>query len=345
MKALVYYGPHDLRVEERPKPKPGPGDVTVKVILSTICGSELHMLHGLLPVEKGLILGHEPVGIVEEIGEGVKGFEVGDRVAVSCITRCGHCYYCQKGLYFNCEKGGFQMGFHMNGSHAQYMRVPYAELALYKIPDELKTEEVIFVTDALSTGYKGAEMGRIEPGDTVVIYGSGPIGICALVCAKLWNPESVILVDLLPERLEFAKKMGADVVINPNDHDPIEVVKELTHGRGADVAIEAVGVPQTFTWTCESLRNGGHISVLGVFDRPTEIPIQKLINRSPEIRIGSLTTANIPQLINLIAKRKIDLSSLLTHAFPLDQAAEAFDVFDKRRGGAMKVGLRPQVEI
>jgi alcohol dehydrogenase len=184
-------------------------------------------------------------------------------------------------------------------------------------------------------------MGRIEPGDTVVIYGSGPIGICALVCAKLWSPESVILVDLLTERLEFAKKKGADVVINPNEHDPIDVVKELTHGRGADVAIEAVGIPQTFTWTCESIRNGGHISVLGVFDKPTEIPIQKLINRSPEIRIGSLTTANIPQLINLIAKREIDLSGLLTHTFPLDQAVEAFDVFDKRRGGAMKVGLRP----
>ncbi len=345
MKALVYYGPYDLRVEERPKPKAGPGDVIVKVIISTICGSELHMLRGLLPVEKGLILGHEPVGIVDEIGEGVEGFEMGDRVAVSCITRCGECYYCQRGLYFNCEKGGFQMGFHMNGSHAQYMRVPYAQLALYKIPNELKTEEVIFVTDALSTGYKGAEMGRIEPGDTVVIFGSGPIGICALVCAKLWTPESVILVDLLSERLEFAKKMGADVVINPNEHDPIEVVKEMTHGRGADVAIEAVGIPQTFTWTCESVRNGGHISVLGVFDKPTEIPIQKLINMSPEIRIGSLTTANIPQLIDLISKRKIDLSGLLTHTFPLDQAVEAFDVFDKRRGGAMKVGLRPQVEM
>lgn len=341
MKALVYHGPHDFRLEDRPIPKAGPGEAVVKVILSTICGTELHMLHGSHDAKEGVVLGHEPVGIVHEIGEGVHGFEVGDRVAISCITRCGQCYFCQQGLFSHCEKGGWVMGYQIDGSHAEYMRVPYAELSLYKIPDNVKTEEVGFVTDALSTGYLAAENGQIQPGDVVAVYGAGPIGISTMACAKLWSPKSIIMVDQIEERLALAKQMGADEVVNAKESDPIQFVKNATQGRGADVTIEAIGNPITLNYALGSVRMGGHVSVIGVFDGPVEVPMDKLWEMNIQIRTGLLTTANIPRLIDLIAAGKIDLSRLLTHTFPLERAIEGFDLFDKREGGVMKVGLIP----
>jgi alcohol dehydrogenase len=342
MKALVYHGPYDFRLEERPKPQAGPGDVVVKIVLSAICGSELHMLHGRHDARKGVILGHEPVGIVEEIGDRVEGFEVGDRVAISCMTACGRCYYCRRGLYPHCERtGGWVMGYQMDGSHAEYMRVPHAELGLYKVPDQVKTEEVVFVSDALATGYMGAEQGEIEPGDVVVVYGSGPIAVCAMVCAKLWSPSVVVLAGRNEQRLDLAKAMGADQVLSTRDSDPVAFVKGITGGRGADVTIEAVGAPETLTWCLESVRKGGHVSVVGVFDGPVEFPMQRLWEMNISLRTGLTTHTRDRELIDLIAAGKIDLSKLLTNTFPLDQALEAFEVFDKRIGGAMKVGLVP----
>lgn len=341
MKALVYHGPHDFRLEERPKPKAGPGEAVVKVILSTICATELHMLHGTHDAREGVVLGHEPVGIIDELGEGVQGFEVGDRVAISCMTRCGQCYYCLKGLYSHCERAGWLMGYQMDGSHAEYMRVPYAELSLYKIPDSVKTEEVGFVTDALSTGYMAAENGKIVPGDVVAIYGSGPIGICCMAAARLWSPKAVIMVDRIQERLNLAQEMGADYVVNTDEADPIEFVKAMTSGRGADVTIEAVGQPVTLGYALNSVRMGGRVSIIGVFDKPVEFPMEKLWEMNIEVRTGLVTTANIPQLIDLIATGKIDLSRLLTHTFPLEEAMKGFEVFDRREGGVMKVGLIP----
>lgn len=341
MKALVYHGPHDFRLEKRPKPKAGPGDAVVRVILSTICGTELHILHGTHDARKGVILGHESVGIIDEIGEGVQGFEVGDRVAISCMTRCGECYYCLQGLYSHCEKGGWVIGYQIDGSHAEYLRVPYAALSLYKIPDKVRTEEAGFVTDALSTGYMAADNGRIVPGDVVMIYGSGPIGICAMESAKLWSPKSVIMVDRIPERLDLAKEMGADYTVNTNEADPISFVKNMTSDRGADVTIEAVGNPVTLGFALNSVRMGGHVSVVGVFDKPVEFPMEKLWEMNIEIRTGLVTTANIPQLIDIIAAGKINLSKLLTNTFPLEEAIKGFEVFDRREGGVMKVGLIP----
>lgn len=342
MKALVYHGPYDFRLEERPKPKAGPGDVVVRVVLSAICGSELHMLHGRHDARQGVILGHEPVGIVDEIGQGVEGFEVGDRVAISCMTRCGRCYYCLHGLYPHCERtGGWIMGYQMDGSHAEYMRVPYAAFSLYKLPERVRTEEAVFVSDALATGYMGAEQGSIEPGDFVAVYGSGPIAVCAMASARLWTPRTVVVIGRNRERLNLAKAMGADYAICTRDADPVAAIMEMTFGRGADVAIEAVGDPQTLSWSLESVRKGGRISVVGVFDQAVEVPMQKLWERNICLRTGLTTHTHDLELIDLIAAGKLDLSKLLTDTFPLEQALEAFEVFDKRIGGAMKVGLVP----
>lgn len=341
MKALVYRGPHRIQMEEREIPKAGPGDVVVKVILSTVCATDLHIWHGTHDATEGVVLGHEPVGIVAEIGEGVHGFAIGDRVAVSCITRCGRCYYCLKGLYSACETAGWLLGYKIDGSHAEYMRVPFAELSLYKIPDGVRTEEVAFVSDALSTGYQAAENGRISPSDVVVIYGSGPIGICSMVSARLWSPRAIVVVDQIPERLELAKALGADVAVDAREVDPVKVVKDLTNGRGADVAIEAVGIPVTLVNTLNSVRKGGHVSVIGVFDGPVEFPMEKLWEMNIELRTGLVATARIPQLIDLVASGAINLSRLLTHTFPVEKSLEAFELFDRREAGVMKVGIKP----
>lgn len=341
MKALVFHGPHDMKLEELPKPKAGPGEAVVKILLSGICGTDLHIYHGEEAVAAPLVLGHEPVGVVDELGEGVCGFKVGDRVAISCITRCGTCYNCQRQRNFNCENGGWILGNTENGSHAQYMRVKYPQEGMYKIPDDLTNEQVLLLGDAMSTGYKGAENGDIIPGDTVVIYGAGPIGTCAMFAAKLWTPSKVIMVDMLPERLEFAKAHGADGVINARDKDPVEEVKRLTNGKGAEVAIEAIGIEKTMWQACESIRPGGNVSILGVAVEPIRLPLDKILFTGANIKIGPLSTANVPQLMDLVAKGVLDLTPLITHEFPIDDALEAFETFAQRKDGAIKVALKP----
>lgn len=249
MKAFVYHGPEKMSLDQVPKPTIiKPTDAIVKVTTSTICGTDKHIRHGGMPeVEPGRIIGHEFCGIVEEVGSSVNKFKKGDRVAVSCVTQCMDCYYCRRGMYSQCTTGSWIFGYMIDGCQADYVRVPYADSGMYIIPDSLTDEDVLFVGDILSTGYFGAENGNIQPGDTVAVFGSGPVGMCAMATARLWGPARIVAVDIDDSRLEFAKKNGwADYALNPQKVDVVQALKDMTGGRGADVTIEANGFEPTF---------------------------------------------------------------------------------------------------
>ena len=346
MKAFVYHGPENMSLDQVPKPKIlKPTDAIVKVTTSTICGTDKHIRHGGLPeVEPGRIIGHEFCGIVEEVGPAVTKFKKGDRVAVSCVTQCMNCFYCRRGMYSQCVDGSWIFGYMIDGCQADYVRVPYADSGMYIIPEGLTDEDVIFVGDILSTGYYGAEMGRIQPGDTVAVFGSGPVGMCAMATARLWGPANIIAVDIDDSRLEFAQKNGwADMGLNPNKVDVPQAIKDLTEGRGADVTIEANGFEPTFKGALDSVRPGGTVSVIGVFETPQTVPMNKLWIKNITITMGLVNANRIPELINLIKAGKINMKPLITHSLPLSEVAEAYDIFEERRDNPLK-GF-PQKEI
>lgn len=279
MKAFVYHGPEKMSLDIVPKPKiQKPTDAIVKVTTSTICGTDKHIRHGGLPeVEPGRIIGHEFCGIVEEVGPAVTRFKPGDRVAVSCVTQCMECYYCRRGMYSQCVDGSWIFGYMIDGCQADYVRVPYADSGMHLIPEELEDEDVLFVGDILSTGYFGAENGKIQPGDTVAVFGSGPVGMCAMATARLFGPATIVAVDIDDSRLEFAKKNGwADVGLNPNKVDVPQALRDMTEGRGADVTIEANGFEPTFKGAINSVRPGGTVSIIGVFEKPQIVEMNKL---------------------------------------------------------------------
>jgi alcohol dehydrogenase len=346
MKAFVYHGPENMSLDQVPKPKIlKPTDAIVKVTTSTICGTDKHIRHGGLPeVEPGRIIGHEFCGIVEEVGPAVTKFKKGDRVAVSCVTQCMDCFYCRRGMYSQCVDGSWIFGYMIDGCQADYVRVPYADSGMYIIPEGLTDEDVIFVGDILSTGYYGAEMGRIQPGDTVAVFGSGPVGMCAMATARLWGPANIIAVDIDDSRLEFAQKNGwADMGLNPNKVDVPQAIKDLTEGRGADVTIEANGFEPTFKGALDSVRPGGTVSVIGVFETPQTVPMNKLWIKNITITMGLVNANRIPELINLIKAGKINMKPLITHSLPLSEVAEAYDIFEERRDNAIKVLLKADI--
>jgi len=346
MKAFVYHGPENMSLDQVPKPKIlKPTDAIVKVTTSTICGTDKHIRHGGLPeVEPGRIIGHEFCGIVEEVKPAVTKFKKGDRVAVSCVTQCMNCFYCRRGMYSQCVDGSWIFGYMIDGCQADYVRVPYADSGMYIIPEGLTDEDVIFVGDILSTGYYGAEMGRIQPGDTVAVFGSGPVGMCAMATARLWGPANIIAVDIDDSRLEFAQKNGwADMGLNPNKVDVPQAIKDLTEGRGADVTIEANGFEPTFKGALDSVRPGGTVSVIGVFETPQTVPMNKLWIKNITITMGLVNANRIPELINLIKAGKINMKPLITHSLPLSEVAEAYDIFEERRDNAIKVLLKADI--
>ncbi|HOJ46137.1 MAG TPA: alcohol dehydrogenase [Bacillota bacterium] len=343
MKAFVYHGPEKMSLDIVPKPKiQKPTDAIVKVTTSTICGTDKHIRHGGLPeVEPGRIIGHEFCGIVEEVGPAVTRFKPGDRVAVSCVTQCMECYYCRRGMYSQCVDGSWIFGYMIDGCQADYVRVPYADSGMHLIPEELEDEDVLFVGDILSTGYFGAENGKIQPGDTVAVFGSGPVGMCAMATARLFGPATIVAVDIDDSRLEFAKKNGwADVGLNPNKVDVPQALRDMTEGRGADVTIEANGFEPTFKGAINSIRPGGTVSIIGVFEKPQIVEMNKLWIKNITIAMGLVNANRIPELINLIKAGKIDMRPLITHTLPLSQVAEAYDIFEERRDGAIKVVLK-----
>ena len=351
MRATVFHGKDDIRVDEVPRPRAGAGEAVIRVTMTTICGTDLHILRGEYPVRPGLVVGHEPVGVIDELGAGVVGYQVGDRVLVGAITPCGQCRACLSGHLSQCGHGagyealgGWRFGNTIDGAQAEYLLVPNAQANLAKIPDELSDEQVVLLADIASTGFSGAESGQIRIGDAVAVFAQGPIGLCATAGAKLMGAALIIGVDGDANRLAMSKRMGADVVLDYRECDPIAEVKKLT-GDGADVAIEALGTQQTFESALRSLRPGGTLSSLGVYSGKLQIPYEAFAAGIGDHRIVTTLCPGgkerMRRLMEVVRTRRVDLTPLITHKFSLDAINDGYRVFGERADGVLKVAIRP----
>src|SRR5450755_4082035 len=344
MKALVYHGPGNKAWEDVPKPQlAADTDAIIRVDATTICGTDLHILKGDLPqVTDGRILGHEAVGTVESVGSAVKHLRPGDRVLVSCVSACATCRFCREGRYGQClGGGGWILWNEIDGTQAEYVRVPFADNSTYPVPAGVSDEELLMLADILPTAYEvGVLNGQVRPGDVVAVVGAGPIGLSAITGARLFSPSLIIAIDMAANRLEAAKQFGADVVINNSEQDPIAAVRELTGGLGADVAIEAVGVPATFELAADLVRPVGRIANIGVHGEPVTLHLERLWSRDVTITTGLVDTSSIPTLLKLVASHQIDAGRFVTHRFGFDDFIEAYDVFARaNETGALKVVL------
>ncbi len=349
MKAVVFQGVNKLRIEEVPKPRPRAGEAVIRIAATTICGTDVHIVKGEYPVRQGLILGHEPVGVVEALGEGLEGeYKVGDRVIVGAITPCGQCFYCLNDARSQCggALGGWRFGNTINGAWAEYLLVPHARANLAKVPDDLTDEQVLMLPDIASTGISGAESGRIKVGDSVAVFAQGPIGLCATVGAKLRGASIVVGVDPVAARRSMALRFGATHTLDPAAGDVVARLKELTDGRGVDVAIEALGRQETFEAALRSMRPGGVLSSLGVYSGKLVAPYEAFFAGLGDQQIVTTLCPGgkerMRRLMTLVANRRMDLTPLVTHAFDLSAIAEAYDLFSRQGDGVMKVALFPQ---
>jgi alcohol dehydrogenase len=344
MQALVFHGPGKKAWEEVPRPTIlETTDAIVRVDAVTICGTDLHILKGDVPeVTDGRILGHEAVGTIEEVGSGVKNVTVGDRVLVSCITACGACRFCREGRFGQClGGGGWILGHTIDGTQAEYVRVPFADTSTYLVPSHTSDEEILMLADILPTSYEvGVLNGVVRPGDVVAIVGAGPIGLAAILTAKLFSPSHIVAIDLVDARLQAAKNFGADVVVNSTHENPIDVVRQLTGGLGADVSIEAVGTPATFELAADLARPGGHIANIGVHGAPATLHLERFWILDLTITMGLVDTYSTPTLLRLVSSGQLDAAPFITHRFTLDQFEEAYDVFSRAaETNALKVVL------
>jgi alcohol dehydrogenase len=344
MRALVYGGPGFRGWDIVPDPSiQAQTDVIVEIDTTTICGTDLHILGGDVPeVKPGTVLGHEAVGTVVEAGTGVSTLGIGDRVLVSCITSCGRCRFCRKGRYGLCSGGGgWIFGHLIDGLQAEYARVPFADTSVHKVPESLTDDQVLFLADILPTAYEvGVLNGRVQPGDTVAIVGAGPIGLAAIMTARLYTPGRIVAIDLADTRLGRARQFGADVTINNGREDAVGGVMELTDGIGADVAIEAVGVPSTFELCTELVRPGGSVANAGVHGQPATLHLERLWIRDVTITTGLVDTSTTPQLLRLISEGRLDPTPFASHRFELAEMEQAYDVFaDAASTDALKVVL------
>ncbi|HLA59452.1 MAG TPA: zinc-dependent alcohol dehydrogenase family protein, partial [Puia sp.] len=331
MKALVYHGPGKKSWEDKTKPAIREStDVIVKIIKTTICGTDLHILKGDVPeVAEGRILGHEGVGVIEETGNAVTGFKKGDHVIISCITSCGKCVYCKRSMYSHCVNGGWILGHLIDGTQAEYVRIPFADNSLYHIPEGSDEEALVMLSDILPTGFEcGVLNGKVQPGNTVAIVGSGPIGLAALLTAQFYSPAEIIMIDPDDNRLETAKKFGATQTINNSRENAVERVKELTGGIGVDTAIEAVGIPATFDLCQSVVAPGGVIANVGVHGKSVELHLEKLWSENITITTRLVDTVTTPMLLKTIQSKKLDSKQLITHRFPLNDIIKAYDVFE-----------------
>jgi alcohol dehydrogenase len=333
MRALVYHGPGHKAWEEAARPKlVEDTDAIVRVDTVTICGTDLHILKGDVPeVTDGRILGHEAVGTVEEVGPGVKMVRPGDRVLVSCITACGRCRFCREGRYGQClGGGGWILGHNIDGTQAEYVRVPFADTSTYLVPSGVADDEILMLADILPTSYEvGVLNGSVRPGDVVVIVGSGPVGLAAVVAARLYSPSHVVAIDLVDSRLDAAKQFGADVAINNGREDALAAVSELTDGLGADVTIEAVGTPATFELAVDLARPGGYVANVGVHGSPATLHLERLWPLDVTITTGLVDTYSTPTLIRLVSSGQLDAAQFVTHHFGLDEFEAAYDTFSR----------------
>ncbi|MGZ4543342.1 MAG: zinc-dependent alcohol dehydrogenase family protein [Mycobacteriaceae bacterium] len=344
MKALVYHGPGKKAWEDVARPElVADTDAIVRVDTTTICGTDLHILKGDVPaMTDGRVIGHEAVGTVEEVGAGVKNVRVGDRLLVSCVSACGACRFCREGRYGQCAGGGgWILGNEIDGIQAEYVRVPFADNSTYPVPDGVSDEELLMLADILPTGYEvGVLNGQVQPGDVVAVVGAGPIGLSAISGARLFSPSLVIAIDVAPARLEAAKQFGADVVVNNAELDPIAAVRELTAGLGADVAIEAVGVPATFELAVDLVRPVGRVANIGVHGKAATLHLERLWDRDVTITTGLVDTYSTPTLLRLLASHQINAQRFVTHRFGFDDFLQAYDVFSRAgETGALKVVL------
>jgi len=351
MRANVFRGVNQFGLEEIEKPRAGAGEAVIRVTLTTICGTDLHIVRGEYPVKPGLIIGHETVGVIEEIGPGVSGYKVGERVLAGAITPCGQCLACLSGHLSQCGHGegyeaigGWRLGNTIHGAQAEFVRIPNAQANLAKIPDDVRDEQVILLSDIASTGFSGAESAPVRLGDTVVVFAQGPIGLCATVGAKLMGASLVIGVDGDDTRLKMSRKMGADIVIDYRQQDVVAEVKRRT-GGGADVAIEALGTQQTFESALRCLRPAGVLSSLGVYSGKLQLPYDAFAAGLGDHKIVTTLCPGgkerMRRLIALVKARRIDLTPLITHKFALGDIRKAYELFGERRDGVIKVTIHP----
>jgi len=357
MRALAFVRPGVIELQERDVPEIGAGEALVRITTTTICGTDVHILKGEYPVKSGLIIGHEPVGVIAKLGAGVTGYEVGQRVIVGAITPCGQCFSCLSGQGSQCGEGkatakapghpkpmgGWRFGNTIDGCQAEYVRVPFAAANLTVVPDFLTDEQVLMCPDIMSTGFGGAESAGIRIGDTVAVFAQGPIGLCATAGAKLMGATRIIVVDAVPERLEVARKLGADDVVNFRDVDPVEAIMELTGGRGVDVAIEALGLQSTFENALRVVRPGGTLSSLGVYSGELTVPLDAFAAGLGNHRIVTTLCPGgkerMRRLVDVIASDRLDLGDLVTHRYDLDDIVAAYDLFANQRDGVLKVAI------
>jgi alcohol dehydrogenase len=345
MQALVYQGPGKFALEDKPKPAlQAATDAIVRVTKTTICGTDLHILKGDLPaVTAGRILGHEGVGVIDQIGAAVSGFKVGDHVLISCVSSCGRCGNCKKGMYSHCQnEGGWILGNLIDGTQAEFVRIPFADNSLYAIPVGADEEDFVMLSDILPTGFEcGVLNGQVKPGDTVAIVGAGPIGLAALLTAQFYSPATIIMIDTDDNRLAAAKKFGATEIVNNAGGKAADRVMELTANRGVDVVMEAIGIPASFD-ICQALVTaGGHIANIGVHGKPVQLNLDKLWDRNMTLTTRLVDTVTIPMLMKTVIAGKVHPKQLVTHRFTLSETMKAYDAFgNATRERALKVMIR-----
>ena len=343
MKSLVYHGPGQKAWEDKPYPSiKEPGDAIVWITTSTICGTDLHIMKGDVPtVTDGRILGHEGIGVVEQVGSGVTEFHAGDKVIISCVTACTKCDFCRKGMYSHCRHGGWILGNTIDGTQAEYVRIPYADGSLYHFPEGGDEEALVMLSDILPTGFEcGVLNGQVKPGDTVAIVGAGPVGLAALLTAQFYSPAEIFMIDMDDNRLAVAKKFGATTVVNSSDGKVVENLLKLTGGAGVDVAIEAVGLPATFDICQEIIGAGGHLANIGVHGKPVTLHLEKLWDRNIALTTRLVDTVTLPMLLKIVLSGKLQPSKLATHRFALNDIQKAYEIFgNAAKESALKVIL------
>ena len=330
MRAFVYNGPGKFSIEDHQRPMViDAGDAVVRVVKTTICGTDLHILKGDVPTcQSGTVLGHEGIGIVDSVGSAVSAFKMGDRVLISCISSCGKCEFCRRGMFSHCTTGGWILGNKIDGTQAEYVRIPHADTSLYPIPEGADEEALVMLSDILPTGYEcGVLNGKIEPGSTVAIVGAGPIGLAALLTAQFYSPAEIIMIDLDDYRLEVGKRFGATATINIADGHAVEHLMRLTDNRGVDTAIEAVGMPATFELCQQIVAAGGHVANIGVHGVKVDLHLESLWDRNITITTRLVDTVSTPTLLKTVRSGKIDPTQLITHHFKFEQILEAYDTF------------------
>ena len=349
MKAVVFRGVNQLQIEEAPRPRARAGEAVIRLTATTICGTDVHIVKGEYPVRSGLVLGHEPVGVIAALGEGLDDeFQVGQRVIVGAITPCGQCFYCLNAAHSQCggALGGWRFGNTINGAWAEYLLVPHARANLAVVPDSLTDEQVLMLPDIASTGISGAESGQVRIGDAVAVFAQGPIGLCATQGARLRGAALIVGIDPVAKRRDIARRFGATVTLDPTSGDVVARLKELTGGRGVDVAVEALGRQDTFESALRSIRPGGVLSSLGVYSGKLVAPYEALYAGLADQRIVTTLCPGgkerMRRLMTMVAEGRMDLTPLITHRFALDDIADAFDLFSRQGDGVLKVGLFPE---